>query len=103
MKFGKSYLIEFFINKKVWKKLNFGTHVPKFKIKYYGDDFMKKNDLKEQDFNEESIKEAFRIQREKKRLESSSGVINEGNIVDDDDLNITPEEIEKAINEGGDF
>lgn len=64
---------------------------------------MKKNDLKEQDFNEESIKEAFRVQREKKRLESSSGAINEGNIVDDDDLNITPEEIEKLINKDGDF
>jgi len=64
---------------------------------------MKKLDLKEEDFNEEALKEAFKIQREKEKLENSIGVVNEGNIVEDEDLNIPPEDIEKAINEGSDI
>lgn len=60
---------------------------------------MKKNDLKEEDFNQDEMKENMKMMRTKKEYESKFGAVNEDNIVSEDELNIPPEDIEKEINQ----
>ena len=56
-------------------------------------------DLKEEDFNQDEMKENMKMMRAKKECESKFGAVNEDNIVSEDELNIPPEDIEKEINQ----